>query len=62
MIEAYVKLTKEKDKDQYELMVLGDNDIAIEMIAHIIIHDERGREAFRVAKKYFKRYGTANGN
>ena len=62
MIEAYVKLTKEKDKDQYELMVLGDNDIAIEMIAHIIIHDERGREAFRVAKKYFKKYGTANGN
>ena len=62
MIEAYVKLTKEKDKDQYELMVLGDSDTAIEMIAHIIIHDERGREAFRVAKKYFKKYGTANGN
>ena len=38
MIEAYVKLIKEKDKDSYELMVLGDNDIAVEMIAHIIIH------------------------
>ena len=62
MIEAYVKLIKEKDKDSYELMVLGDNDIAVEMIAHIIIHDERGREAFRVAKKYFKTYGTSNGN
>jgi len=62
MIEAYVKLTKEKDKDAYELMILGDNDIAVEMIAHIIIHDERGREAFRVAKKYFKMFGTTNGN
>jgi hypothetical protein len=62
MIEAYVKLTKEKDVDQYELRVLGDDDIAVEMIAHIIIHDERGRQAYRVAKKYFKKFGTANGN
>ena len=62
MIEAYVKLTKEKESDQYQLVVLGDNDIAVEMIAHIIIHDERGRYAYRVAKKYFKKYGTTNGN
>ena len=62
MIEAYVKLTKEKESDQYQLLVLGDDNIAVEMIAHIIIHDERGRNAYRVAKKYFKKYGTTNGN
>jgi len=62
MIEAYVKLTKEKDADKYELRVLGDDDIVVEMIAHILVHDERGREAFRVVKKYFKKYGTSNGN
>jgi len=62
MIEAYVKMTKEKDVNQYELLILGDNPTAIEMIAHIIVHDERGREAFRVARKYFKKFGTTNGN
>jgi len=62
MIEAYLKLTKKKDIDEYELMVLGDDQITVEMIAHILVHDERGREAFRVAKKYFKKYGTTNGN
>ena len=62
MIEAYVKITKDKDDENYRLIVLGDDAIAAEMIAHILIHDERGTYAYRVAKKYFKKFGTTNKN
>ena len=62
MIEAYVKITKDKDDPHYQLTVLGNEEECVQMIAHILIHDERGAMAFRTAKKYFKKYGTANGN
>jgi len=62
MIESYVKITKEKEDANYQLLILGDDDIAVEMLAHILIHDERGRNAFLVAEEYCRRYGTTHIN